>query len=137
LQPRAHTVEAAEVGGSGGGSSWGEGEGASAVFAASPVVGVAGGRHLSLASLLSSHRLALLARSLLLLPEWRAWALVSVETGLPPPTADGRNQSVTSSVHPSVSNTSLAGIPALLQRTHARYWLCAHGGWRGGCGLPV
>ena len=49
-----------------------------------------------------------------------------------PPLAVGRNQRHTSSVTPSVSNTSLAGIPSLLQLTHAIYWLCAQGGGRRG-----
>jgi len=87
----------------GGGASRGEDEGAAAVIAATPDIGVAGGGHLSAASLLlSSLRLALLARSRLLLPEGCAWAWVAVLA------ADVRNHSVTSSPLPSVSNTSLA-----------------------------
>jgi len=81
------------------------------------------GEGLSSASLLLfSLRLALLARSRLLLPEWCKWAWAAVE----------QNQKVTSSVHPSVSSTSFAGNPPppILQRTHARYWLCAPGGGR-------
>ena len=54
----------------GGGTSRGEGVGAVAVAAATPVVGVPIGEQLSLDSLLlSSRRLALLARSHLLLPD--------------------------------------------------------------------
>jgi len=54
----------------GGGTSRGEGVGAVAVAAAMPVVGMPIGEQLSLDSLLlSSRRLALLARSRLLLPD--------------------------------------------------------------------
>ena len=59
-------ARAANVADGGGGG----GEGEIAVVSATPVVGVAGGASL----LLSSLRLALLARSRLLLPEWCAWA---------------------------------------------------------------
>ena len=116
----------------GGGASGGDGAGAVTVIAATPVVGVAGGEQLSPASLLlSSLCLALLARSRLLLPEWFAWVSVAwVLVATLPPAAVGRNQRVISSVFPSISNTNLAGIPPLLQRTHAMYWLCAHGGGR-------
>ena len=117
-------------------SPGGEGEGASAVNAVTPGVGVAGGKPPA-SLLLSSLRLALLARSLLLLPErWKwAWVVAAMGTSATessPPSVVGRNQSVTSSVRPLDSKTSLAGIPALLQRTHTMYWLCAQGGWRGG-----
>jgi len=61
-------ARAANVADGGGGGGGGEGE--IAVVSATPVVGVAGGASL----LLSSLRLALLARSRLLLPEWCAWA---------------------------------------------------------------
>ena len=117
----------------GGGSSGGVGKDTVADIAATPVVGVAGGGHIFSASLLlSSLRLALLARSRLLLPEWCTWAWVaaSAAAGLPPADVE-RNQRLTSSDVPSVSNTSLAGNPSSLQRTHAIYWLCAHGGGRG------
>jgi len=106
-----------------GSSSGGGGKGTVAMVAAMPVVGIAGGTSL----LLSSLRLALLARSRLLLPEWCAWAWVVAS-----PAAVVRNQRETSSVLPSVSKTSLAGKPPLLQCTHAMYWLCALGGGRGG-----
>jgi hypothetical protein len=111
--------------GEGGEGKGGEGEGGE---------GKGGeGEGLSSASLLlSSLRLALLACSRLLLPEWCMWAWVAVSAAAEsPPAADARNQKVTSSVHPSVSSTSFAGIPPLLQRTHAMYWLCTLGGRRG------
>jgi len=132
---RAGTFEAVPVMGA---ASGGEGDGAVAiaVIAATPFVCVAGGKQLSPASLLlSSLRLALLARSRLLLPEWCAWEAAVADASAvaeSPHVAVGRNQRVTSSLFPSVSNTSLAGIPPLLQRTHAMYWLCAHGGGREG-----
>jgi hypothetical protein len=114
-----------------GGSSGGGDESAAAVIPATPDDGIAGGRHLSSASfLLSSRRLTLLARSLLLLPDWCTWAAAEL-----PPFALGRNQKETSSVAPSVSSTNLAGMPSLLQRTHAKYWLYALG--RGGKEEPT
>ena len=123
-------VDGGEV--DGGEGDGGEVDGTVAVIAATPDVGVAGGGHLSAASLLlSSLRLALLARSRLLLPEWCAWAWAAASDEWLQ-AAVGRNQRVISSVFPSVSNTSLAGILSLLQLTHAKYWLCAQGGGRGG-----
>jgi len=113
------------------GRAGGDGVGAVAIVDPTPIVGGAGGELLSPASLLSSLRLALLARSRLLLPEWCAWAWAAAsDESLQ--AAVGRNQRVISSVFPSVSNTSLAGILSLLQLTHAKYWLCAQGGGRGG-----
>ena len=125
----ARTVDGGGAGSVGCGVSGGGGEGNVAAVAAMPGVGVAGGGRLPAASLLSSLRLALLARSRLLLPEtWAlAWAAVSAAEESPPAAVE-RNQRVTSSEHPSVSSTSFAGIPPLLQRTHAIYWLCAVGG---------
>jgi len=103
-----------------GGASKGEGKGSVAVVAAKPNVGSAGGGHLPAASLLlSSCRLTLPARSLLLFPDGFLWAAALVaET---PPFALGLNQKETSSIAPSVSKTNLAGIPSLLQHTHAMY----------------
>jgi len=92
------------------------GDGEGAVSSAMSGVGMAAGGQLPSASfLLSSRRLFLLACSLLLLPVF--W----VEA--PPPSAGifCRNQRQISSVSPSVSSTSLAGIPFLLQVTHAKY----------------
>ena len=120
-------------GGSIAGGGRAGGEGTVAVVTATPDVGVAGCARFSSASLLlSSLRLALLARSRLLLPEWCTWvwalALVAVSAAAEsPPGAVERNQKVMSSVFPSVSSTSLAGIPLLLQHNHAMYWLCALG----------
>jgi len=114
--------------GEGGEGEGGEGEGGEGeVGEGEGCEGEGGeGEGLSSASpLLSSLRLALLARSRLLLPEWCAWAWVAAS-----PAAVGRNQRETSSVLPSVSNTNLAGNPSLLQRIHAMYWLCALGGER-------
>ena len=51
------------------------------------------------------------------------------------PAAVELNQRDISSVSPFVSNTNLAGTPSRLQRTHAIYWLYAHGGGR--VGVPV
>jgi len=96
----------------GGGGGGGGGEGIVAVVPAKPVVGIAGGTSL----LLSSLRLALLARSRLLLPEWCAWAWVVAS-----PAAVELNQRDTSSVLPSVSSTNLAGTPSRLQHAHAKY----------------
>ena len=79
LSMRVLRVRAADVSGGlgsgsgvsdGGGPSRGESEGAVAVVAAAPDVGMAGGEYLSSTSLLLSSRLLiLLARSRLLLPE--------------------------------------------------------------------
>jgi hypothetical protein len=88
---------------------------------------VAGGEHPSPASLLSSLRLALLARSRLLLPEGYAWARAAwaraawARAAWAVSPAAVRNQRHTSSVFPSVSNTNLAGILSSLHRTHALY----------------
>ena len=49
----------------------------------------------------------------------------------PPMFAPGLNQKEISSVTPSESSTSLAGIPSLLQLTQAKYWLWALGRGRG------
>jgi len=129
------------TGSSGGGVSCGGGGGAGdevdgavvvATIAATPVVGVAGGEHPSPASLLSSLRLALLARSRLLLPEGYAWARAAwARAAWAVSPAAVRNQRHTSSVVPSVSNTNLAGILSSLHRTHALYCEKAHGGGRG------
>ena len=91
--------------------------GAVAVIAAAPFVGGASGEPLSPASLLSSLRLALLARSRLLLPEGCAWAHAAWAVS----PAAVLNQRQTSWLVPSVSSTSLAGTPSSLQRTHALY----------------
>ena len=94
---------------------------------ATPAVGVSVGGQFSLAPpLLSSRRLLLLARSLLLFPDVGmlvAWVVSLLKAR--------RNQRHTSSVSPSVSSTSLAGTPFLLQLTHARNWLCVLGVGRG------
>ena len=116
-------------GGGGGGGAGDEVDGAVVVatIAATPVVGVAGGEHPSPASLLSSLRLALLARSRLLLPEGYAWARAAwaraawARAAWAVSPAAVRNQRHTSSVFPSVSNTNLAGILSSLHRTHALY----------------
>ena len=121
-------------GGGGGGGAGDEVDGAVVVatIAATPVVGVAGGEHLSPASILSTLRLALLARSRLLLPEGYAWARAAwARAAWDVSLAAVLNQSQTSSLVPSVSSTSLAGTPSSLQRTHALYWEKAHGGGRG------
>jgi hypothetical protein len=120
----ARAVDGGGAGSVGCGISGGGGEGIVAVVAAMPDVGVAGGGRLPAASLLSSLRLALLARSRLLLPEMWVWALTWAAVSAAeesPPAAPEQNHRVTSSVHPSVFNTSFAGIPPLLQRTHAMY----------------
>ena len=126
-------------GGGGGGGAGDEVDGAVVVatIAATPVVGVAGGEHPSPASLLSSLRLALLARSRLLLPEGYAWARAAwaraawaraawacaawARAAWAVSPAAVRNQRHTSSVFPSISNTNLAGILSSLHRTHALY----------------
>jgi len=59
-----------------------------------------------------------------------AWTLALALVAELPPASLERNHKVISSVHPSVFNTSLAGIPLLLQLTHAMYWLCEPGGER-------
>ncbi len=104
----------------GGDESGGVDEGGVATTVATPLAGVSEGRQKSSASLLlSSRRLVLLARSRLLLPECCVREVTLAAEA--PPLAVGRNQRNTSSVTPSVSNTSLAGMPSLLQLTHAIY----------------
>ena len=113
--------------GGGTGSSGGTGDEAAvavATVAATPVVGVAWGEHLSPASIFSTLRLALLARSRLLLPELACVAVAVAAAAV-------QNQRETSSPLLSVFNTNLAGIPSSLQRTHALYCEKAHGGGRG------
>jgi len=117
-------------------ASGGGDEGAVAVIMAMPVDGVSEiGRFPSASLFLSSRRLLFLACSRLLLPECCAWARTFAAESQPVAVAVDRNQRHTSSISPSVSNTSLAGMPSLLQRTHAMYWLCAQG--RGRVGEPV
>ena len=99
-------------------SAEGDGVGGISVSVAMPEVGMAEGvRPPSASFLLSSRRLLLLARSRLLLPV----CLATSSSAALPPLADRRNQRHISSVSPSVSRTNLAGIPSLLQRTHAIY----------------
>jgi hypothetical protein len=134
LWQRARTIEEAEAGTRV--DSEGEGEdslgGAGGVHAApvpTPAFGVPGGGKFPSASLLlSSRRLLLLARSRRLFPEatWVGATWVATLVG-PPTFAPDLNQNETSSVAPSVSNTSLAGIPLLLQHSQAKNWLCALG----------
>jgi len=121
------TGTGSDGGGTGSGGGTGdEAAGAVATIAAMPVVGVVWGKHLSPASILSTLRLALLARSRLLLPE-----LARVAVAVLAPAAAVRNQRETSSPLPSIFNTNLASIPSSLQRTHALYCEKAHGGGRG------
>jgi len=101
----------------GGGVSRCGDEGISAVVAAAPCTGAAGGGQTPASTLLLSSRL--LARSRLLLPECGAWLATSAAES--PPFAARRNQRETSSEAPSVSRTNLAATPSLLQRAHAKY----------------
>jgi hypothetical protein len=136
LSTRAKRVVVSGTGGGGGDGGGGTGSGggtgdeaasAVATIAATPVAGVAWGEHLSPASILSTLRLALLARSRLLLPEL---ARAAVATSAPATAV--RNQRETSSPPlPSVFSTSFAGTLSSLHRTHALYCEKAHGGGRG------